>query len=92
MKISRMSKGEWNKVKAFFDLETEEGFTIKGFKVVQGNDSMFVGFPSQKNKDDEYQDTIFADKTLRQKVNQLALEHYNNDSSATLNNTDDIPF
>ena len=31
MKISRMSKGEWNKVKAFFDLETEEGFTIKGF-------------------------------------------------------------
>ncbi len=92
MKISRMSKGEWNKVKAFFDLQTEEGFTLKGFKLVEGASGMFVGFPSQKNKDDEYQDTIFADKTLRQKVNQLALEHYNNDSSATLNNTDDIPF
>ena len=87
-----MSKGEWNKVKAFFDLQTEEGFTLKGFKLVEGASGMFVGFPSQKNKDDEYQDTIFADKTLRQKVNQLALEHYNNDSSATLNNTDDIPF
>jgi len=92
MKISRMSKGDWNKVKAFFDLQTEEGFTLKGFKLVEGAAGMFVGFPSQKNKDDEYQDTIFADKTLRQKVNQLALEHYNNDSSATLNNTDDIPF
>ena len=92
MKISRMSKGEWNKVKAFFDLQTEEGFTLKGFKLVEGASGMFVGFPSQKNKDDEYQDTIFADKTLRQKVNQLALDHYNNDSSATLNNTDDIPF
>ena len=87
-----MSKVEWNKVKAFFDLQTEEGFTLKGFKLVEGASGMFVGFPSQKNKDDEYQDTIFADKTLRQKVNQLALEHYNNDSSATLNNTDDIPF
>ena len=36
MKISRMSKGEWNKVKAFFDLQTEEGFTLKGFKLVEG--------------------------------------------------------
>ena len=92
MKISRMSKGEWNKVKAFFDLETEEGFTIKGFKVVQGNDSMFVGFPSQKNKDDEYQDTIFADKTLRQKVNQVALEYYNNGGSNETKSDGDEPF
>jgi|TARA_Y100000033_G_scaffold49852_1_gene58967 stage V sporulation protein G len=92
MKISRMSKGEWNKVRAFFDLETEEGFTIKGFKVVQGNDGMFVGFPSQKNKDDEYQDTIFADKTLRQKVNQVALEYYNNGGSNEIISDGDVPF
>ena len=92
MKISRMSKGEWNKVRAFFDLETEEGFTIKGFKVVQGNDGMFVGFPSQKNKDDEYQDTIFADKTLRQKVNQVALEYYNNGGSNEMKSDEDLPF
>jgi DNA-binding cell septation regulator SpoVG len=92
MKISRMSKGEWNKVKAFFDLQTEEGFTLKGFKLVEGATGMFVGFPSQQNKDGEYQDTIFADKTLRQKVNQVALEHYNTDSAATPNQSDDIPF
>jgi DNA-binding cell septation regulator SpoVG len=92
MKISRMSKGEWNKVKAFFDLQTEEGFTLKGFKLVEGATGMFVGFPSQQNKDGEYQDTIFADKTLRQKVNQAALEHYNTDSTASPNQADDIPF
>jgi DNA-binding cell septation regulator SpoVG len=92
MKISRMSKGEWNKVKAFFDLQTEEGFTLKGFKLVEGATGMFVGFPSQQNKDGEYQDTIFADKTLRQKVNQVALEHYNTNSPATPNQSDDIPF
>ena len=92
MKISRMSKCEWNKVKAFFDLQTEEGFTLKGFKLVEGATGMFVGFPSQQNKDGEYQDTIFADKTLRQKVNQVALEHYKNDSPATPTQSDDIPF
>ena len=89
MKISRMNKGDWGKVKAFFDLETEDGFTIKGFKLVEGANGMFAGFPSQKNKDDEYNDTVFADKTLKQKVNQLALEHYNQSGSSQ---SDDIPF
>ena len=30
MKISRMNKGNWGKVRAFFDLTTQDGFTIKG--------------------------------------------------------------
>ena len=34
MKIERMNKGEWGKVKAFFDVRTEEGFVIKGFKIL----------------------------------------------------------
>ena len=89
MKISRMNKGDWGKVKAFFDLETQDGFTIKGFKLVEGANGMFAGFQSQKNKDDEYNDTVFADKTLKQKVNQLALEHYNQSGSSQ---SDDIPF
>ena len=89
MKISRMNKGDWGKVKAFFDLETQDGFTIKGFKIIEGANGMFAGFPSQQNKDGEYNDTIFADKTLKQKVNQLALEHYNQSGSSQ---SDDIPF
>ena len=89
MKITRMNKGDWGKVKAFFDLETQDGFTIKGFKIIEGANGMFAGFPSQQNKDGEYNDTIFADKTLKQKVNQLALEHYNQSGSSQ---SDDIPF
>ena len=89
MEISRMTKGEWNKIRAFFDLQSEEGFTIKGFKLVEGNEGMFVGFPSQKNKDGEYQDTIFADTTLKQKVNKLALDYYNDGGS---DSNGDLPF
>ena len=90
MKISRMNKGEWGKVRAFFDLETEEGFTIKGFKVVQADD-LFVGFPSQKDKEGEYKDTVYADKTLKQKINQLALDYYNRVGSSK-SEEDDLPF
>ncbi len=99
MKITRMTKGEWSKIRAFFDLETEDGFTLKGFKLVEGSNGLFVGFPNQKNKDGEYNDTIsagkivdgkfVADKTLKQKVNQLALDYYNQNGSP---DSDDMPF
>ena len=91
MKISRMTKGEWSKIRAFFDLETEDGFTLKGFKLVEGSNGLFVGFPSQKDKEGEYNDTIFADKTLKQKLNQLALDYYNRVGSSK-SDEDDLPF
>ena len=88
MKISRLSKGEWGKVRAFFDLETEDGFTIKGFRIIESVNGLFISMPSIK-KDGEYNDTIFADKTLKGKVSQLAIEHYNQSESPK---TDDLPF
>ena len=76
MKIERMNKGNWGKIRAFFDLQTEEGFTIKGFKLVEGINGLFVGFPSQKGSDDEYHDTVWADRDVKELVNQLAVKTY----------------
>ena len=95
MQISNMTKGEWGKVRAFFDLKTEDGFTLKGFKLVEGSSGLFVGFPSKKNKDGEYKDTIYADKILKQKINKLALDYYNQGESTNQSGSsqsDDIPF
>ena len=80
MKIVRMNKGSWGKVRAFFDLETEDGFTIKGFKIVEGITGNFIGYPSQKNDAGEYHDTIYADKEVKQEVEQLAKREYDNPS------------
>ena len=71
-----MTKGNWGKVRAFFDLQTEEGFTIKGFKLVEGINGLFVGFPSQKGNDDEYRDTVWADRELKDQLSQLAIKEY----------------
>ena len=94
MKIVRMKKGSWGKVKAFFDLETEDGFTIKGFKIVEGIDGEFVGFPSQKNNDGEYHDTVFADKDLKEKVKELAKSEYDNPSEIQVDKepVEELPF
>ena len=71
-----MNKGNWGKIRAFFDLQTEDGFTIKGFKLVEGINGLFVGFPSQKGSDDEYYDTVWADRDIKEEVNQLAIKTY----------------
>jgi len=81
MKIDRMNKGEWGKLRAFFDLRTNEGIVIKGFKLVEGVNGLFVGMPSQKGKDEEYFDTVFMEREIRDKLNDLAMDEYNNPSS-----------
>ena len=76
MKIGEMKKGSWSKIRAFFDIITTEGFTLKGFKLVDGVNGLFVGFPSHKGSDQEYHDTIWADKELKAEVNKLAVAEY----------------
>ena len=88
MAIDRMKRGQWGKIVAFFDIKTEEGYIIKGFKIVEGNDGLFVGFPSQK-KDDEYNDTVWADKELKQQTNDLAIKYYHQEMEVP---TEDTPF
>ena len=75
-----MNKGSWGKVRAFFDIMTDEGFTIKGFKIIEGINGLFVGVPSQKGKDDEFFDTVFMERDMREELNQVAMDAYNNAS------------
>ena len=82
-----MNKGEWGKLRASFDLKTSEGFIIKGFKLVEGISGLFVGMPSTQGKDGEYYDTIFADKDLRDQLQQVALRAYGQDSVAPSTNS-----
>ena len=75
-----MNKGNWGKLRAFFDLRTSDGFVIKGFKIVEGINGLFVGMPSVQNKEGEYYDSVFADKDLRDELEKLAVREYGQDS------------
>ena len=88
MKIERMNKGNWGKLRAFFDLKTSDGFIIKGFKIVEGINGLFVGMPSVQNKEGEYYDSVFADKELRDELEKLAIREYGQDSVSNDNSED----
>tara|TARA_R100000329_G_C7482764_1_gene170043 strand:- start:256 stop:594 length:339 start_codon:yes stop_codon:yes gene_type:complete len=82
MKISRMTRGDWGKTRAYFDLELVQGCTIKGCKLIEG-DGFFVGMPSKLSKDengqDKWKDIVYLDQNLKQKVTQIAMAEYESD-------------
>ena len=56
MKITRMNKIDngISKTLAFFDIETDDGILIKGFRVVTGSNGLFISSPDEKGKDGKY--------------------------------------
>ena len=79
MKIKNMAKGDWGNCKALFTLSVG-GVAIDGFKIVQKFDGeYFVGYPSKKNKNDEWKNTVYIeDENQRNELNKLALEYFEN--------------
>lgn len=77
MKITRMHKmSTHTKLKAFFDIETSEGIVIKGFTLIQGEKSLFVGCPNTKGKDGKYYDDVLFPKNLKDDLNSMANSEY----------------
>lgn len=78
MKISRMNPFNGSgKTVAFFDVESEEGFNIKGFTLVEGDNGLFVGVPREKGKDDKYYDRVYVPKELKEQLAEMAISMYN---------------
>ena len=75
MEIARMTKGNWGKIKAFFDVKIK-GITIKGFKLIEGIEGMFVGSPSIKKEDNSYDNIITLEKDTNEDLRKLANSYY----------------
>ena len=90
MKVTNLRKYDGDsKLRAFFDVETEEGMVVKGFKIVEGINGLFVGNPSEySEKDDKYYDRVFIPKELKDELEQEAIKEYNQISHIS----SDTPF
>jgi DNA-binding cell septation regulator SpoVG len=75
MKIERMTKGNWGRVKAFFDVKIQ-GIIIKGFKLIEGINGNFVGVPSIKKEDDSYDNIVIIDKDVMVDLQDIANKYY----------------
>ncbi len=76
MKIIRMNKLSGGKTLAFFDVETDDGIIIKGFRIVDGNNGKFISSPDEKGKDGKYYETVILPKSMKVELEKLALSEY----------------
>ena len=80
MKIIRMNplKSDGSgKTAAFFDIQTDDGITIKGFRLVNGSNGLFLSFPDQKGKDGKYYETVILPKEMKNELEKMAIEEFN---------------
>ncbi len=65
------------KTAAFLDVQTEDGITLKGFRLVNGSNGLFLSSPDQKGKDGKYYETVILPKEMKSDLEKIALEEYN---------------
>jgi stage V sporulation protein G len=63
--------------KAFCDLLILDAFLVKGLRVVEGKDGLFVGMPQQQGRDGKWYDTFHpVSREMRKGLQELVLENY----------------
>lgn len=64
-------------LKAFADVSFAGVFIVKGLKVVEGENGLFVGMPSRKGRDGKWHDIAYPlTKEFRDMLNELILQAY----------------
>ena len=64
-------------LKAYVDLEIGNLFLVKGLRVVEGKNGLFVSMPRQQGKDAKWYDSVVAlTKEAKQEVGRVVLEAY----------------
>ena len=66
-----------SKTKAFVDLALDDTLIIKGLTLVEGNDGVFLSFPSKKGKDGNYYNSVYSlDKEWRNLLQDACIKKY----------------
>lgn len=80
MKIVRMNPVQQNgngKLRAYFDFQTDDGIIIKGFRIINGPNGLFISPPAEKGKDGKYYESVILPQDIKNNIQALAVENYN---------------
>lgn len=77
LKVVRLHRFDGNsKTKAFVDVAVGD-FVVKGLRVVQGKEGIFLSMPQEKSKDGKWYDTFYpATEEARKELSSIILAAY----------------
>ncbi len=78
MKIVRMNSlhNSSSKTLAFFDVQTQDGIIIKGFRVVDGTKGLFISSPDERGKDGKFYENVILPREMKENLQEMALNEY----------------
>ena len=78
MKIVRMNalQNSSSKTLAFFDIQTQDGIIIKGFRVVDGTKGLFISSPDERGKDGKFYENVILPREMKENLQEMALNEY----------------
>ena len=82
---------EGSRLKAFVDFTLDDCLAIRGAKIIQGNERLFVSMPSKMNKEGKEENMVFpTNKETREKFENVILAKYdemvNNQDNEVMDN------
>lgn len=78
VKINCRPYSDNSKTKAFIDLTLDDTLVIKGLTLVEGNDGLFLSFPSKKGKDGKFYNTVYSlEKEWKKLLQDACVKKYN---------------
>jgi len=77
VRINPIKSEGGGKTAAFLDVQTEDGITLKGFRLVNGSNGLFLSSPDQKGKDGKYYETVILPKEMKGELEKMAIDEYN---------------
>lgn len=70
-------------LKAYCDLVIDDRFLVKGLRVVEGKNGLFVSMPRQQGKGAKWYDSVVAlTKETKAEVSRIVLEAYAQDDAS----------
>lgn len=78
LEVSRLHKLDGTgALRAFCDLSVLNSFVIKGLRVVEGKEGLFVSMPQEAGKDGKWYNTVIPLKReVKDEIERLVLEAY----------------
>jgi len=68
-------------LKAYCDLAIDESLLIKGVRVVEGRNGLFVSMPRQQGKNQKWYDSVVAlNKEIKSELSRIVLDAYEQSS------------
>jgi len=79
IKVSKIFKvaGEITAVRGYVDITINDVILIKGIRIIDGKNGLFISMPSEKAKDNQWYETVRClNKDIKEQIRDTVLEAY----------------